>query len=100
MFLMMMVIVSYDVNTETSSGKRRLRHVAKICNDYGQRVQNSVFECLVDSTMLEEMKERLLKAYDKDHDSLYFFNVGKKYENKISSYGCKQVLDLKKPVVF
>lgn len=51
---MMMVIVSYDVNTETVSGKKRLRHVAKICNDYGQRVQNSVFECLVDSTKLEE----------------------------------------------
>lgn len=98
--LMMMVIVSYDVNTETSSGKRRLRHVAKICNDYGQRVQNSVFECLVDSTKLEEMKERLLKAYDENHDSLYFFNIGKKYENKVLSYGCKQALDLGKPVIF
>ena len=79
---MMMVIVSYDVNTETASGKKRLRNVAKICNDYGQRVQNSVFECLVDSTKLEEMKERLLKVYDEECDSLYFFNVGKK--DKIS----------------
>lgn len=97
---MMMVIVSYDVNTETASGKKRLRNVSKICNDYGQRVQNSVFECLVDSTKLEEMKERLLKVYDEGRDSLYFFNVGKKYENKVQSYGCKQVLDLGKPVVF
>lgn len=96
----MMVIVSYDVNTEDKSGKRRLRHVAKICLDYGQRVQNSVFECKVNSEQLELMKEKLLDEIDEAQDSIYFFNLGKYYENKIKSYGCKEVIDLESPVIF
>lgn len=96
----MMVIVSYDVNTKNKSGQRRLRHVAKICLDYGQRVQNSVFECQVNSEQLELMKERLLDEIDDSKDSLYFFNLGKNYKNRIKSYGIKNVIDLKSPVIF
>ena len=96
---MMMVIVSYDVNTETAGGRRRLRHVAKICSNYGQRIQNSVLECFVDSTKLEQLKEELLAEYDEERDSLYFFRIGKKYENKVDSYGNKSIIDVDKPVV-
>lgn len=96
----MMVVVSYDINTESKSGQRRLRHVAKICLDYGQRVQNSVFECKVNSMQLELMKERLLDEIDDSQDSLYFFNLGKNYKNRIKSYGIKDVINLESPVIF
>ena len=95
-----MVIVSYDVNTEDKAGRKRLRHVAKICLDYGQRVQNSVFECLVNSEQLEVMKDKLLNEVDLDNDSLYFFNLGKRYHNEVSCYGIKEVIDLESPVIF
>lgn len=96
----MLVIVSYDVNTENSDGRRRLRHVAKICLDYGQRIQNSVFECKVNAEQFEVLKHKLLKEYNEDTDSLCFFNLGNKYKNKISHYGSKSIVDLDKPVVF
>ena len=96
----MMVVVSYDINTESKSGQRRLRHVAKICLDYGQRVQNSVFECKVNSMQLELMKERLLDEIDDSQDSLYFFNIGKKYHHKIEKFGSKDVIDLDGPIIF
>lgn len=96
----MMVIVSYDINTGSKVGKRRLRHVTKICLDYGQRVQNSVFECKVNSMQLELMKEKLLDEIDDSQDSLYFFNLGKNYQNKIKSYGIKVVTNLESPVIF
>lgn len=97
---MMMVIVSYDVKTSDPKGAKRLRHVAKICQNYGERVQNSVFECLVDTAKLEVMKEQLLDQIDQKQDSLYFFNVGRKYHHKIESFGCKNVIDLEAPVIF
>ncbi|MBP2058974.1 CRISPR-associated protein Cas2 [Lactobacillus colini] len=96
----MMVIVSYDVNTKDTAGKKRLRHVAKICQDYGQRVQNSVFECLVNNMQLEILKNKLLSEIDEEYDSLYFFNIGSRYHNKIFSYGCKTIVDLDGPVIF
>ena len=96
----MLVIVSYDVNTEDPTGRRRLRHVAKICKDYGQRIQKSVFECNVDSTKLTVLKQRLLAEYDEDTDSLCFFNLGNKYQNKVSHYGSNLVVILDEPVIF
>ena len=96
----MLVLITYDVATSSIGGRKRLRHVAKKCVDYGQRVQNSVFECKVNSMQLELMKEKLLDEIDDSQDSLYFFNLGKNYQNKIKSYGIKVVTNLESPVIF
>ena len=96
----MMVIVSYDVSNKDAAGSKRLRHVAKICEDYGQRIQNSVFKCLVDAKTLEILKERLLSEMNKSTDSLYFFNLGTKHNNKVKCYGSKNVFDLEEPLIF
>lgn len=72
-----MVLVTYDVNTETAKGRKRLRHVAKLCVDYGQRVQNSVFECLVAPAEFVEIKSKLLDIIDPDSDSIRFYFLGK-----------------------
>lgn len=99
---MMMVVVSYDVQTDDRKGAKRLRHVAKICENYGVRVQNSVFECLVDYAhleILEILKEELLDEIDTDHDSLYFFNVGKNYKHRIECFGSKHAPVLDEPII-
>jgi CRISPR-associated protein Cas2 len=96
----MLVVVSYDVNTEDPAGRKRLRHVAKICKDYGQRIQKSVFECKVDSTKFTILKQRLLEEYNEETDSLCFFNLGNKYLNKVSHYGSKSIINLDEPVIF
>ena len=75
----MMVLVTYDVNTETAKGRKRLRHVAKLCVDYGQRVQNSVFECLVAPAEFVEIKSKLLDIIDPDSDSIRFYFLGKNW---------------------
>ncbi len=86
----MLVLITYDVNTESKAGKTRLRKVAKICVNYGQRVQNSVFECLLDPVQLFTMKDALLKVIDKEKDSLRFYHLGNHYQNKIEHYGAKE----------
>ena len=90
----MLVLLTYDVNTETESGKRRLRKVAKVCTTYGQRVQNSVFECVIDAAKAREVKAKLVKLIDKETDSLRFYNLGNKYKTKIEHIGAKPSLDL------
>ena len=90
----MLVLVTYDVNTETQSGKRRLAKVAKVCVNYGQRVQNSVFECIVDAAEAREMKAKLEKLIDKDKDSLRFYNLGNNYKTKVEHIGAKPSFDL------
>lgn len=85
----MLVLITYDVNTENKEGKTRLRKVARICVNYGQRVQNSVFECMLDSVQLFSVKEALLKVIDKKKDSLRFYNLGNSYRNRIEHYGAK-----------
>ena len=92
----MLIIVSYDVAITTEDGKKRLRHVAKICQKYGQRVQNSVFECQVDSVQLAGMKAELLKKIDEKHDSLRFYSLGNRYDARIEHYGVGGFLDLQK----
>lgn len=82
-----MVLVTYDVNTESDGGKTRLRRVAKICVNQGQRVQNSVFECLVDPAQYVALKSSLSKVIDKDKDSLRFYLLGKNWENRIEQMG-------------
>ena len=83
----MLILVTYDVNTETDAGKARLRKVAKICDKYGQRVQNSVFECLIDATQYVELKRDLTNVYKEDSDSLRFYRLGNNYKEKVESFG-------------
>ena len=83
----MMTLVSYDVSTTDNSGRKRLRKVAKECQNYGQRVQNSVFECMLDSAQCRMLKARLCAIMDKEKDSLRFYYLGKNFENKIEHFG-------------
>lgn len=86
----MLVLITYDVNTEDAAGRRRLRKIAKKCVDYGQRVQNSVFECSVDAAQCRKLQAELLKLMDADKDSLRFYYLGNHYERKVEHFGCKQ----------
>ncbi|MEI3194413.1 MAG: CRISPR-associated endonuclease Cas2 [Lachnospiraceae bacterium] len=96
----MLILITYDVNTETSAGRSRLRKVAKQCVNYGQRVQNSVFECQVDAVKYREIKAVLEKIVDKDTDSLRFYNLGDKYKNKVEHIGAKPSFDVTEPLIF
>ena len=89
----MLVLITYDVNTEDKSGRTRLRKVAKKCVDYGQRVQNSVFECMLDPAQCKFLKAELLEIIDMKKDSLRFYYLGKNYKNKIEHYGAKEPVD-------
>ncbi len=96
----MLVVVSYDVNTETPAGRRRLRKIAKACQDYGQRVQFSVFECEVSPARWVELKGRLLALLDPTTDSLRFYNLGADGQRRIEHVGAKPPLDLDGPLIF
>ena len=95
----MLVLITYDVSTVSSAGQRRLRQVSKICLAYGQRVQNSVFECVVDSTQLAALKLKLLDIIDEEQDSLRFYQLGSNYQKKVEHIGIKQSLDLEGPLI-
>ena len=95
----MFVVVTYDVNTETPAGRTRLRRVAKQCLNFGQRVQNSVFECQVDASQLRELEDRLIKLIDPELDSLRFYNLGNGYATKIKHIGVKPSFDVNAPMV-
>lgn len=88
----MLVLITYDVNTEDAKGKARLRKVAKQCVNHGQRVQNSVFECVLDPGQCKLLKAELLEIIDTEHDSLRFYYLGSNYEKKIEHYGAKGIL--------
>jgi CRISPR-associated protein Cas2 len=83
----MLILVTYDVNTESESGRRRLRRVAKICERYGQRVQNSVFECLLDAAQYVVVKSELKEVIDLEADSLRFYSLGNHYKSHVESLG-------------
>ncbi len=89
----MMVLVSYDVSTTDKSGRTRLRKVAKECQNYGQRVQNSVFEIDVDYSTFLKVKDKLLKLIDEKQDSLRFYYLGKNWKNRVEHYGAKETYD-------
>ena len=89
----MLMLVTYDVNTQDADGKRRLRKVAKLCVDYGQRVQNSVFECKVDAAEARLLKAKLAELIDENLDSLRFYELGNKYHNRIEHIGTKSSYD-------
>lgn len=89
----MMVLVTYDVNTETSAGRTRLRKVAKHCKDFGQRVQNSVFECLVDPVQFADLRKRLERLIDIEKDSLRYYFLGSNWQKRIEHVGTKTSYD-------
>ena len=90
----MLILVTYDVNTTSSQGVNRLARVAKVCTNYGQRVQNSVFECIVDSTQFAMLKKQLSEIIDADKDSIRYYILGDKYKNRIDHIGVQKALDL------
>lgn len=94
-----MVLVTYDVNTETAEGRKRLRTVAKICENYGQRVQNSVFECLVDPAQWTALRQRLIDVIDEAHDSLRAYYLGSNWKRRIEHIGAKATYDPEGPLV-
>lgn len=96
----MLVLITYDVNTQTVAGRRRLRQVAKQCVNYGQRVQNSVFECQLDAAKYRQVKAVLEKIIDRESDSLRFYNLGDKYKNKVEHVGTKPSFDVTEPLIF
>ena len=89
----MMLVVTYDVRTEDPAGRKRLRKVAKLCVDYGQRVQNSVFECVGDAATLARLKHDLCKLIDGEKDSLRFYHLGNQYKGKVEHHGAKPSYD-------
>ncbi len=89
----MYVLVAYDVATSDAGGARRLRRVAKICTEYGQRVQCSVFECLVDPAQYELLKHRLEKVIDGEMDSLRMYNLGKNWKGRVEKLGVDRSYD-------
>lgn len=90
----MLVLITYDVSTESPEGKRRLRKVAKQCVNYGQRVQNSVFECVLDAAKCREAQYKLEKLIDKEKDSLRFYYLGNNYKGRVVHIGAKPSFDL------
>jgi CRISPR-associated protein Cas2 len=89
----MLVLITYDVNTETAEGKRRLRQIAKQCVNYGQRVQNSVFECELDAAKLRQVQHLLEAIMDPEVDSLRFYNLGNRHQNKVLHIGANPSYD-------
>ena len=95
----MMVLVTYDVSTETSGGQRRLRRVAKVCKNYGQRVQKSVFECLVDPAQWARLRQRLVDETKLDEDNLRFYFLGKNWKGRVEHIGVQKAYDPEEPLV-
>lgn len=95
----MMVLITYDVNTETTHGRRRLRQVAKTCENLGQRVQQSVFECLVDPAQWTALRQRLVSTIDEKQDSIRFYFLGANWRRKIEHQGRKTSYDPEGPLV-
>ncbi|MEI7024992.1 CRISPR-associated endonuclease Cas2 [Paenibacillus sp. y28] len=90
----MLILITYDVSTSSKEGRRRLAQVAKKCLDHGQRVQNSVFECILDSTQLRRLKYELEAIIDETTDSLRFYNLGDNYKTKVEHVGAKSSYDM------
>lgn len=96
----MMVLVSYDVNTQDAAGRKRLRHVAKHCDNWGQRVQFSVFECLVDPAQWTALRAKLVATIDEEKDSLRFYFLGANWQRRVEHVGAKEALDPEGPLIF
>ncbi|WP_418506559.1 CRISPR-associated endonuclease Cas2 [Dysosmobacter sp.] len=96
----MMLVVTYDVDTSDTAGQKRLRKVAKICERYGMRVQNSVFEVLVDAAQLVTLKSELEKVIDIAQDSVRFYRLGNTYESRIETMGKRPLVEAGKALIF
>lgn len=96
----MMILITYDVNTQDASGRKRLRRVAKQCVNYGVRVQNSVFECQADAAQWRKLKQLILKEIDVNKDSLRFYYLGESQKVRSEHFGTKETIDVEKPLVF
>ncbi|WP_340002193.1 CRISPR-associated endonuclease Cas2 [Oceanobacillus sp. FSL K6-0127] len=96
----MLVLITYDVSTSSDGGTKRLRKVSKACQNYGQRVQNSVFECIVDAAQYTLLKIELEQIIDPEKDSLRFYNLGNNHKTKIEHIGVKESIDLEAPLLF
>lgn len=95
----MLVLVTYDVETTSKAGRKRLRHVAKTCTNYGQRVQESVFECCVDPAQWARLKHELLDLYNPDKDSLRFYYLGANWKRRVEHHGIKETIDFDGPMI-
>ncbi len=95
----MMVLVSYDVATVDRAGARRLRRVAKVCQNHGQRVQFSVFECLVDPAQWTAMRQQLVEIIDEKQDSLRFYFLGANWRSRVEHVGAKEAIDMEGPLI-
>ena len=95
----MLVLITYDVNTEDAAGRKRLRQIARQCVNYGQRVQNSVFECMLDTAQCKVLQAKLLSIMDAERDSLRFYYLGKRYENKVEHFGVKHAYLPEDPLI-
>lgn len=96
----MLVIITYDVQTSSPGGAKRLRHVAKKCEQYGVRVQYSVFECIVDSAELRQLEIDLEKIIDREKDSIRIYRLGRNYKNKVTHIGAKEAIRVDEPLIF
>ena len=96
----MLVLITYDVSTETAAGRKRLRKVAKQCVNHGQRVQNSVFECLLDAAQYAILKAELTKLIDPEVDSLRFYQLGNHYQNKVEHVGVRPAFQRDDVLIF
>ena len=94
-----MILVSYDVSTSSADGERRLRRVAKACVNHGQRVQNSVFECLLENDQWVKFRSNLLQLADLEHDSLRFYFLGHEWQRKVEHHGTKPTVDPEGPLL-
>lgn len=92
-------MITYDINVEDSSGKKRLRRVAKQCMNYGTRVQNSVFECQVDAAQYATLKHRILEEMDPEKDSVRFYSLGNRYKSKVEHYGVERGIQVDEPLI-
>ena len=95
----MLVLITYDDNTEDAAGRKRLRQIARQCVNYGQRVQNSVFECLVDPAQCRLLQAKLCQIMDPEKDSLRFYYLGDRYEKKIEHFGAKTTYLPEEPLI-
>lgn len=95
----MLIIVTYDVSTETAAGRKRLRRVAKVCESMGQRVQKSVFECTVDEMQFEQLERKLLAEIDETTDNLRFYRITEPVELRVTQHGCFRSVDFEGPLI-
>lgn len=95
----MLVLVTYDVSTETTEGRRRLRRVAKTCLNHGQRVQKSVFECKVDKAQMETLQNQLVDIIDQQEDNLRIYRITEPLENNVLEFGCFKAVDFEDTLI-